>query len=295
MALTKQFGATLSVVLNCFLILLKLIVGITSGSVAVMASAIDSLVDLVASVLAFVGIRLSDAPPDVDHPFGHSKFEDFAGFLEALLIIVGAVFIIWEAVDKFTNPKAALIDPIAGIIVMIVALVLDFAVSQLLFKIAKDTESPALYADAHHLSTDVWSNIAVIIGLGLVKLTGNPIFDPIMALVVAFLIVGVGFRIVKEVFNHLMDTALPEDEVRQIEDIVHQTMPAHEPVEVADLKTRRSGSHRLIVFNLRVSPHLTVQTAHQYCDAIEDAIEAQFANCTVNIHLEPLTTQPLAV
>lgn len=283
----KQFGATLSVGLNAFLILLKLVVGIISGSVGVIASAIDSLIDLVASLLAYVAILISDAPPDADHPFGHSKFEDIAGLIEAVLIMVGAFFIIGEAISKLIHPTAYEVEPMLGIAVMVFALILDFVVSRILFRIAKETESSALYADAHHLSTDVWSSLAVIAGLILVKITGNHLFDSLMALVVAGLILGVGTQIVKKVFRHLVDTALPPEEEARIVTIVHDTMPPGEHAQVDALKTRRSGSHRLIVFNLRVSPHLTVEEAHHHCDRIEAALERAFPNSLINIHIEP--------
>ncbi len=284
----KQFGATLSVGLNCFLIILKLVVGLLSGSVGVLASAIDSLIDLVASVLAYFAIFIGDSPPDEEHPFGHGKFEDFAGLIEAILIMVGAFFIAWQAIPKLFTPSGFEVEPVAGIVVMIISLVLDFIVSRILFKIARETESPALYADAHHLSTDVWSSIAVIAGLLLVKFTGNHLFDPIVALIVAAMILHVGFNIVRQVFRHLVDAALPAEEESQILQIIHNAMPPDEPIQVTDLRTRRSGSHRLIVFNLRVAPHLTVAKAHSYCDQVEAALEDAFPNSLVNIHLEPL-------
>ncbi len=284
----KQFGAILSVGLNCFLIAMKLAVGIISGSISVLASAIDSIVDLVASLFAFYGIQAAEEPPDAEHPFGHGKFEDFAGLCEAVLIIVGACFIIWEAVQKFIVPQHITVEPMAGIIVMVVSLILDFIVSQVLFRIARETESTALEADAHHLSTDVFSSVAVIIGLILVKVTGNSIFDPLTALVVAGLILSIGVNIIRKVFSHLMDTALPQQEMQKIIDIVHHTMPQHETIRIDSLRTRRSGSHRLIVFNLQVSPEMTVAKAHEYCDQLEAALENAFPNSLITIHVEPL-------
>lgn len=285
---SKRFGATLSVALNCFLILLKLIVGITTHSVGVLASAIDSIIDLIASLLAYFAILVADAPPDQGHPFGHGKFEDFAGLVEAVLIVIGAVVIIWEAFNKLFHPAIQPVEPLPGIIVMAVALVLDLVVSWILFKIAKNTESTALHADAHHLSTDVWTSLAVIAGLALVHLTGNPVFDPATALLVAGLILFIGGKIVRQVFNHLVDAALPGEEAAEILELIREAVPAHEPIMIADLKTRRAGSNRLIVFNLQVAPQLTVQQAHDYCDRIESALAGRFPNSIVNIHLEPL-------
>jgi cation diffusion facilitator family transporter len=285
----KQFGATLSVGLNCFLIAIKLVVAILSGSVSVFASAIDSFIDLVASLLAFGAIIISEEPPDADHPFGHGKFEDFAGLIEAILIMAGAFYIFWEAIPKLLSAHHLEVEPVAGLAVMGLALVLDFVVSRILFKIAKETESSALYADAHHLSTDVWSSIAVIIGLVLVKVTHNPIFDPIMAIVVAILISVVGYQIIRKVFAHLVDTALPAAEESKILGVIQEAMPEGERYQVQGLKTRRSGSHRLIVFNLLVNPLLTVEKAHYYCDQLEEAIERAFPNSLVTIHLEPDT------
>jgi cation diffusion facilitator family transporter len=287
----KQFGSLLSVGLNCFLILLKMLVGIFSGSVAVFASAFDSLLDLVAAIFTYVGIRIGDVPPDEDHPFGHGKFEDFAGLIQAVLIIVGAFFIIGTALDRLFHPNLHGIEPMAGIIVMLVALLLDYVVSSILLRIATETESSALFADAQHLRTDFMGSTAVLIGLILVKITGNHIFDPIVALIVAAMILGVGWQIVEKVFKYLMDTALPIEEERQIMDIIRQTMPEDEPMRVDSLRTRRSGSHRLIVFNLLVNPRLTVEEAHGYCDQVEAALMQVFPNSLVTIHLEPYSVE----
>jgi cation diffusion facilitator family transporter len=284
----KQRAATLSVGLNIFLILLKLVVGIISGSIAVIASAIDSFIDLIASLFAFFAVHISDTPPDKEHPFGHGKFEDFSGLIEAVMIMVGAFVIIWQASIRLIHPEETVVEPMLGIMVMVFALILDFTVSRYLFKVAKETESPALMADAYHLSTDVWSSLAVIGGLVLVQITGIPAFDSVMALVVAILILLVGFRILKTVFNHLMDVALPTEEEQQILDIIKAALPSGEPSRVSALRTRRAGSQRLIVFNLLVSPQLSVEKAHEYCDKVEAAIEDAFPNCIVNIHLEPL-------
>lgn len=284
----KVFGASLSVGLNSFLILLKLVVGVVSGSVGVLASAIDSFIDLVSSLFAFFAIHIAETPPDSEHPFGHGKFEDFAGLIEAILIMLGALFIIGEAFSKIASPMAYEVEPVAGIAVMVFALVLDFIISRILFRIARETDSSALLADAYHLSTDVWSSLAVIAGLVLVKFTGNHLFDPLMALVVAGMILGVGARIVRRVFKHLVDTALPAEEESRIVDIIHQTIPSEEDsVAISDLKTRRSGSHRLIVFNLLVPPQLSVQKAHEHCDRIEEALRKAFPNSLVTIHIEP--------
>lgn len=288
---TKKFGAALSVGLNVFLIAFKLVVGIFCGSVSVIASAIDSSIDLIASVLAYFAVLIGDQPPDEDHPFGHGKFEDLAGLIEAALIIVGALFIINEAVHKLTHPQTAQVMAIPGIAVMAISLILDLLVSKWLFKIAKDTESPAILADAHHLSTDVWSGIAVIVGLGMVYFTGQHWIDAVTALVVAGLILGVGIKIVTQVFHHLVDKALPPEEMDRIRQTIISAVPAHEPIAIDDLKTRRSGSHRLIVFNLKVAPQLTVDQAHQYCDAVENALLAAYPTAQVSIHLEPLSPQ----
>lgn len=258
------------------------------GSVGVLASAIDSLIDLVASILAYIAVFIADTPPDEDHPFGHGKFEDFAALLEAVLIMVGALVIVWEAISRLLHPAPVELQPIPGIIVMLIALILDFIVSRILFKIAKETHSSALYADAHHLSTDVWGSSAVIIGLIIVKLTGLEIFDPLVALVVAAMITKVGVEIIQQVFKHLVDTALPEEEETKIKEIIQSAIPNNHPTEVANLKTRRSGSHRTIVFDFRVPPDLTVEKAHAYCDDIEAALEKAYPASLINIHLEPI-------
>jgi cation diffusion facilitator family transporter len=285
----KQFAAALSVALNLFLITLKLVVGTLTGSIAVVASAIDSIVDLVASLLAFFAIRIADEPADEGHPFGHGKFEDFAGLLEAVLIVVGAGFILNEAIQKLLHPSTTAVIPGPAILTMAVALILDFVVAQYLFKVAQKTGSTALEADAHHLSTDVWTSIAVIAGLLLVQLTKNSLFDPLCAILVAVLILGVGLKIIRTVFNHLMDSALPETEIHCIHDIINSHLPTDAAVGIDTFKTKRSGSNRFIIFNLLVDPQWTVQQAHDLCDALEEAILQEFPSASVSIHVEPFS------
>lgn len=164
--------------------------------------------DLLASVLTYFAVLRSAEPADKDHQFGHGRYEDMAGFLEGGLIIFAAFYIIWEAGKKLINSNLIEFDSTLGIIVMGIAVVANFLVSRYLFFVAKKTDSVSLYADAEHLSTDVYSSLGVMAGLVLIKITGITLLDPAIALFVAFIILKTGFSITKETLNNLGRRAL---------------------------------------------------------------------------------------
>ena len=185
-------AASVSVISNTTLLALKLIVGVISGSISIISAAVDSLNDLMASVIAFFSIRAATRPPDIEHPYGHGKIENISSAIQALLIFAAAVYIIIEAVRKLINPEP-LQNLGLGLMVMAITAVVDLFVSRYLLKVANETDSAAVRADAYHLTTDVWTAIGVFIGLLLVRLTGIVAFDSIVALVVAVVVIRVSY------------------------------------------------------------------------------------------------------
>ena len=186
----KQNVARLSIFSNAFLTIAKLIVGLSIGSVSIISEAIHSGMDLFASFIAYFSVRKSAMPPDVDHAFGHGKYEDASGLIEAMLIILAAAIIIWEAVNKLIHGGDTLSSDLLfiGMIVMAVSACLNFFVSQKLMKVAKATDSIALESDAWHLRTDVFTSAGVVVGLILIKITGLTFLDSVIAILVALLI-----------------------------------------------------------------------------------------------------------
>ena len=213
---TKSGAAGLSIASNSFLIAIKLAAGAITGSIAILTEAIHSLIDLVASVVAFVSVRKAGQPADEDHPYGHEKVESLAAAIEGMLILVGAGIIIYEATHRLV--AGAEVEALwVGIAVMGFSVVANLVVSTVLMRQAREHDSPALEGDAAHLRTDAATSIAVMIGLGLVLITGEEWLDPAAALVVAVAIVIAGIRILSRSSRVLVDESPPAEELDQIE------------------------------------------------------------------------------
>lgn len=282
--MNKKAGtARLSVISNTFLIAIKVTVGILSGSVSILSEAIHSFMDLLAALIAFFSVRVSDTPADSKHPYGHGKFENISGVAEAMLIFVAAFWIIYEAIKKMLDPKP--IESLwLGFVVMAVSAVVNTIVSARLYKVARETDSIALEADALHLKTDVLTSAGVAVGLLLIWLTGYHFLDPVVAIIVALLILRESFNLFRRAYGPLLDTALPPDEVQKI----HQTIRKHcfGDSDYHDLRTRKSGHRKYVDFHLNLSPDMTVRDAHHLCDLIEEDIRQAIPNCEVTIHVE---------
>lgn len=282
----KKRAAFLSICSNVSLIIAKFTVGMLTHSVSIISEAVHSFADLLAAIIAYFSIKKSSEPADSDHQYGHGKFEDLSGLIEGGLIILAAVYIIYEAVLKILHPGLHQIDTVWGIGVMALSIIVNFLVSQNLFKVAKKTDSMALLADAHHLRTDIYTSIGVLIGLVLIKLTGQSVFDPIAAILVAMLIVKTGLDLCKSSLGNLLDEALPEGEKKIIEIIIAKHIPKC-ATRVENFKTRKAGAQRLVEFNLVVPESMTIREGHDLCDEIEKEIFTHVENCTITIHLEP--------
>jgi len=285
---TKVKAARLSVVSNSFLILLKLFAGFLTGSISLIAEAIHSIIDLVAAIIAFVSVRVSDRPADEQHPFGHGKAENISGVAEAVLIFVAAGLIVSEAVKRLIVGKTLELVEI-GIAIMAVSIVVNILVSRYLLKVSSATDSLALEADARHLTTDVVSMVGVLIGLILVRFTGLNILDPIVAILVALLILKTAYDVIRKSFGGLIDVKLPQAE----EDEIRSCIMEHNYQLVAfhDLRTRKAGSHRYIELHLVMPKNASVEEAHHMCDHLEQDIRKRLPRTNVTIHVEPCATE----
>src|SRR5450759_1191495 len=200
--------ARLSILTNTLLLILKMAVGLLSGSVSIISEAIHSSMDLIAAIIAFLSVRVSDNPPDSRHPYGHGKIENISGVIEALLIFVAAIWIIVEAVKKLFEEKIELDSIALGSIVMLISAIINTIVSRRLYKVARATKSIALEADALHLKTDVYTSLGVAIGLGLIIVTGINWLDPVIAILVAMFIIRESYLLLKKAFTPLLDLSL---------------------------------------------------------------------------------------
>jgi cation diffusion facilitator family transporter len=274
--------ARLSVLSNSLLIIMKLIVGFMSGSVSIISEAIHSSMDLIAAVIAFFSVKVSDTPPDSRHPYGHGKVENISGVIEAILIFIAAILIIFEAVRKLLGGATVLDKIWIGSLVMIVSAGINTYVSHRLYKVAHETKSVALEADALHLKTDVYTSIGVAIGLALIMITGIKWLDPVVAILVALFIIKESYTLLKRAFTPLLDTAWNEDEIEDLESRLNNLK-----VNYHSLRTRIAGNYRFIDIHVEVPANETVGESHKYCDHIENALMSVYENLNVTIHIEP--------
>ncbi len=279
---SKVSIARLSIISNSLLILMKLLAGLLSGSVSIISEAIHSSMDLIAAVIAFFSVKVSDNPPDSRHPYGHGKIENISGVIEALLIFVAAIWIIIEAIKKLAGEQPDLESIGLGSIVMVISAVVNMYVSRRLYKVARETNSVALEADALHLKTDVYTSLGVAAGLGLIMITGINWLDPVVAILVALFIIRESYFLLKRAFTPLLDTAWGNEEIEDLK----KTLTRLE-VNYHDLRTRVAGNYRFIDLHIEIPEDVSVGSAHKYCDKIEDELTSTYENLTVTIHVEP--------
>jgi cation diffusion facilitator family transporter len=284
----KESTARLSVISNTGLVLMKFIVGTAIGSVSIISEAIHSSMDLIAALIAFFSVRKSAEPPDAQHEFGHGKFEDISGLIEALLIFIAAFLIIWEAGQKLLGESSELLNPellMWGIAVMGISALVNWYVSNRLFKVGKQSESIALESDAWHLRTDVYTSLGVFIGLILIRLTGMTVLDPLIAIGVAIVIMKAAYDLTRRSLSDLIDHSIPPADEKRIQEIIcdHASIYAG----FHDLKTRRSGPEIFIEFHLVVPGTISVLQSHDLADHLEADLKTEFPRANITIHAEP--------
>ncbi len=285
---SKRGAAGLSIASNAFLIAIKLAAGAITGSIAIITEAVHSMIDLVASVIAYFSVRKADEPADAEHPYGHEKVENLAAAIEGMLILVGAGVIVYEATHQLVI--GAEVDRLGvGIAVMAFSVLANLGVSSVLSRQAKAHESQALEGDAAHLRTDAMTSAGVLFGLALVQVTGDAAFDPITALVVAVAIVWAGFRILRRSSAVLVDEVLPAAEMDRIEAAI-ATARTPEVAGYHKLRARRAGSRRHIDFHVQYRSGTSLERAHELAHQMRESIEAEIPQAEVLIHAEPETS-----
>ncbi|MBQ1415850.1 MAG: cation transporter, partial [Selenomonas sp.] len=268
----KKDTAYLSIISNTVLVLLKLIVGIWGGAVSLISEALHSSVDLLASLIAFWAVKKSVTPPDMEHDYGHGKFENLSAAVEALLIVAAAGGIVYEAVEHMGQEKMpAMLE--LGVVIMLVSIVINLWVSQRLIKVGRMTDSQALEADGLHLRADVWTSVGVMLGLVLMQFTGWAWLDGVIAIVVAVIIFREGWKMVVSSTLELTDVSLPEEQESRIMAII-DAVP--EVVGCHCLRTRKSGSYKLLDVHVLFNGNMHLSHVHAICDELEDQIRAEF-------------------
>ncbi|AVA22351.1 MULTISPECIES: cation diffusion facilitator family transporter [unclassified Rhizobium] len=263
---------------------LKMVAWWVTGSVALLSDGLESFVNVVAAFIAFFVIRYAQKPADHDHPFGHHKAEYLSAVTEGAMIVVAALMIVQEAVGHLSNPQP-LQAPALGLAINFAAGIINALWALTLIRAGHEHRSPALTADGQHIMSDVYTSVGVLIGLLLALGTGYPIFDPVLAILVAVNILYQGWKVISNSIDGLMDKAvLPEEEA-----VIKEAIATHAngSLGVHDLKTRRAGAVTFVDFHLVVPAAMPVREAHRICDRLEDAIRAIHAGAEITIHVEP--------
>ncbi len=282
---SARFYTLLSVGAAVLTILLKATAYRLTGSVGLLSDAAESVVNLVAAIVATWAVTFAAKPPDDEHAFGHFKAEYFSSGVEAVLILVAASSIAFAAWGRLFDPQP--LEQVGiGLVLSMVATAINGALAFVMLRASRRLRSITLRADAHHLLTDVWTSVGVGVGVILIPITGWLILDPIIALAVAANIVWAGLRLLRETGMGLLDTALPAEERQTVADAL-QPFEA-EGIQFHALRTRVAGARRFVSLHVLVPGSWTVKQGHDLCEAIELAIARSLPGTFVFTHLEPL-------
>jgi cation diffusion facilitator family transporter len=276
--------AIASIAIACVVLGIKYLAYWTTDSVALFSDALESIVNVVTAVVAFLAVRISARPADRRHQFGHHKAEYFSAVIEGVLIILAALLILHAAWQALREPRV-FTEPWLGLAISGVATAINAAWSWALVSYGRLWRSPALVADGWHLFSDVATSVGVIVGLALAVLTGWTILDPAMAALVAVNIIFAGWRVMSSSISGLMDEAVDGDIGRRIRGVISES--AEGAIEAHDIRTRTAGRATFIDFHLVVPGKMSVADAHRICDRIEQALEAEIEGAEVVIHVEP--------
>jgi ferrous-iron efflux pump FieF len=281
----KNSVARLSILAASFLVAVKLVTGYITGSISVWASLLDSTMDIFASVINFYAVRAAARPADEDHKYGHGKAESLAGLFQSIVIAASGTFLVYESIRRIINPNQTASEWI-GIIAMLIAVLVSIALVVRLRRVARETESPALTADAMHYVTDIYSNLSALLALVIVELTPFQMADPIISLAIAFYILWSAVSVGRESVDALMDRRLPLKVDAQIKEVVDRYLNQG-VLGFHDLRTRRSGSQKFIDLHLEVERNMRLEEAHDVTVRVLRAIEAEIPRARVHIHTDP--------
>lgn len=280
----KIRAARISVIVASSLAIMKLATGLITGSMAVLASAVDSLLDILMSSVNFVAIRKAEEPADQGHPFGHGKYETVATLIQAFVITISGSWIIFESARRLIQGiELKRIE--GGVGVLLISLFVSIGISRYLKRIAKETDSSALEADSLHFSMDVYTNLALATGLIVVHFTALPWIDPLLSVAVGIYILTEAFRLVRHGMRDVLDAELPVG----VRDSVTSLIEAHREhlIDYRNLRTRRAGSQKFMDLEMVVCRHLSVEEAHNIADLLEKKIQKSINGADITIHIEP--------
>jgi len=283
MSKEKKNVALGSVIAAIFITGFKLIIGLLTGSLGILSEALHSALDMVAAIITFFSVKVSDKPADRDHNYGHGKIENLSALIETLLLLITCVWIIYEAVHRLISGNTHIEVSIWSYVVVVSSIVIDFTRSRALSRVAKKYNSQALEADALHFSTDIWSSTVVLFGLLAYQFLGWSAADSIAALFVACIVLFVSYQLGRKAIDVLLDKA-PVNTKK----IVHEILLSYPEIKkYHGLKARTAGADTFIKFNAHFDPDLSLREVHEVCDKIEAEIQSHVERSEVYIHAEP--------
>jgi cation diffusion facilitator family transporter len=278
----KKRVAGISVIAAIFLTGFKLIIGLLTGSLGILSEALHSGLDLVAAVITYFSVRMSDKPADKKHHFGHGKIENFSALIETILLVITCTWIVYEAVNRLISGNTHIQVTLWSYVVVVSSIIIDVSRSRALYKVARKYNSQALEADALHFSTDIWSSAVVLVGL-LCANFGIYAADAVAALGVAIIVLTISYRLGKRAVNVLLDTS-PAQLSNKISTII-KSVP--EVIHFHDLKVRVAGAETFINVTIHINPSLKINEAHAISHKVEALICQMISRCQVQVHYEP--------
>ena len=286
---SKAFKLTLlSFIISLFICLIKFLAYLITHSVAIYSDAMESIVNIFSALLAMLGTKMALKPSDAEHPYGHTKIEYFVAILEALFILLASFSIIWKAIKtllKLEIPE----EMTLGSSLLVLALILNGFISWIIYKTGKKEASPILISHATHLFTDVLTTLGVLLGILLAAVFNFWYIDPILALIISINILYMGYKLLKESINSLLDVSICPKKRENIQQIIDSTIQGSSlsKASIHNFKSRRSGRRDFIEFHLTVPKDTTVDEAHNLCDEIEKNIKQDYPEISITIHIEP--------
>ncbi|MCL2119204.1 MAG: cation diffusion facilitator family transporter [Planctomycetaceae bacterium] len=281
----KNRVALVSVLAAVFLTVTKIIVGVMTGSLGILSEALHSGLDLIAAVITYISVRISDKPADKQHQYGHGKVENISALMETILLLIACCWIVYEAVHRLVTGNTEIEVSVWAYIVVVTSIIVDISRSRALARVAKKYNSQALEADALHFSTDIWSSTVVLLGLVCAQF-GFYFADPVAALIVAFIVVLVSCRLGKKALDVLLDRA-PEGTVQQVESVLAEFPEIR---KYHSLQIRTAGADTFVKVNIHLDPNLCLHKVHEICDRIEKSIASCVPRCETFLHAEPQET-----
>jgi cation diffusion facilitator family transporter len=279
----KKSVALSSVIAAVFITAFKFVVGVMSGSLGIMSEALHSGLDMVAALITYFSVKVSDKPADEEHNYGHGKIENLSALVETVLLLVTCVWIVYEAISRLMSGNTHIEISAWSYVVVICSIIIDVSRSRALSRVAKKHNSQALEADALHFATDVWSSAVVLLGLVSYQFLGWYAADAVAALFVAVIVLIVSYQLGRKAIDVLLDKS-PKDTLKIAKDVLTNYPQIR---NYHSMKARTAGADTFIKINIHFEPDMTLKEVHQVCDRIEAHIKSQISRCEVFIHAEP--------